>query len=586
MPPEELWLLRRRGGEEFRRRLAAAGYDPLLAQILYARHVDTPEGARAFLAGEGSLGDPLSLAGMEQAVERLLRALRTGEKIVIYGDFDVDGVSATALLVSALKLLGGNVGHYIPPRVNLEADPEDEEKEEGYGLNTPALERLRREGVGLVVTVDCGIRSYQEVALAQARGLDIILTDHHTVPAELPPAVAVINPKRAEGEYPYRELAGVGVAHRLAEALWRAAGRGVAELEQFLDLVAVGTIGDIVPLTGENRLLARWGLERLRRAPRPGLRALMEVSGTRPDEVDSRAIAFRLAPRLNAAGRLETAQRAYRLLTTASEEEAQQLATELNAINQRRQELLEEQLRLARESLAALDGQPLLLVAGAEYHHGIVGLIASRLLDEFYRPALVMRRDERSGTTRGSARSVEGFHITQALDACRELLLRYGGHARAAGFTLANDKLELFCRRLLDYSAAHLPPELLRRRRHVDAIVPLAELTEATPGALAALEPLGEGNPEPALAALNVKLMTLQPVGQGGKHLRLQVSDGQRVYSGIAFRRGAWAGAFQVGQRVDIVFRPELDTWQGELALQLVVEAMRPSRSDSCNGKE
>ena len=568
----ERWCLRRKASESFPAQVAELNLEPVLAKVLHARKIDTPERVRAFLMEEGALGDPFQMAGMTQAVTRLRRALAGGERIVVYGDFDTDGVSATVLLVSALRLLGGNVEGFIPDRFK-----------EGYGLDVTALGEFK--DARLVVTVDCGVRSAKEVARAQELGLDMIITDHHAPAQELPAALAIIDPKRADCPYPFKDLAGVGVAYRLAEALFRVAarmGQGTQaglEPEQFLDLVALGTVSDIVPLGGENRQLVRRGLKLMREAPRVGLRALMEAAGMRPEGIDSEAIAFRLGPRLNAAGRLENARLAYDLLMSDSQDEARELSGRLSTLNQERQQLLETQVAEAKELLGSTDGRLLLIVGAPTFREGIVGLVASRLTEEFHKPSLVMRHGET--TTRGSARSIEGFHITQALDACSELLLQHGGHARAAGFTLPNENLPAFCERLEQYGIEHLNEEMLSRRRLVDALVSLNEITPETLAALAMLEPFGEGNPEPALATVGLQLKDVRPVGQEGRHLRLEVSDGVQSIPAIAFRQGYLAGEIKPGDMVDLIYRPTLNEWQGQVSLQLVVQAIRPSAASS-----
>lgn len=575
----ERWYLRRRILEPLPLQAAELGLEPILAKVLYARRIDTREHVRAFLLEEEESIDPFQMADMARAVTRIRRALEKGEHIVVYGDFDTDGVSATALLVLALGLLGGRVKGFIPDRF-----------EEGYGLNIAALEALRRGGAQLVVTVDCGVRSIKEVVRARELGLDIIITDHHAPAWELPPALAIVDPKRPDCPYPFKDLAGVGVAYRLVEALFRVAarmGRGAQaerEPEQFLDLVALGTVSDLVPLVGENRRLVRRGLKRLKESPRIGVRALIEAAGMRPDEVDSEAIAFRLGPRLNAAGRLKHAQIAYDLLISDAADVAQELASQLNALNQERQRLLEMQVVEAKELLGSVDDRLLLIVGAPTFHEGIVGLVASRLTEEFHRPSLVMCHGQ--ATTRGSARSIEGFHITRALDACGELLLQHGGHARAAGFTLPNENLSTFCERLERYGAEHLSEEMLSRRRLVDALVSLDELTLATPPALDLLEPFGEGNPEPALATLGLRLLDIRSVGAEGKHLRLEVGDGKLSIPAIAFRQGHLIGGLKVGDMVDVVYRPMLDEWQGQVSLQLLVQSIRPSviQSESLSG--
>jgi single-stranded-DNA-specific exonuclease len=563
------WLLKRRFSDAFWGHVP--GVNPLLAKVLYARGLQTRDQVDAFLATDQPLGDPFDLPDMAAAVARLQRALEQRERIVVYGDFDADGVSATVLLVSALQAVGGDVTPYIPDRFD-----------EAYGLNIPALTHLREAGADLVVTVDCGIRSLAEAAHCRQIGLDLVITDHHTAPAQLPAAVAVVNPKRADSRYPFASLAGVGVAHRLVDALYRALRRSgyspdhPLDPDVYLDLVALGTVADIVPLIEENRALVHRGLERLCATERPGLAALMEVSGVRSQAVRSEDIAFRLGPRINAAGRLDHAMLAYRLLVAAEPDKARTLAEELNRINAQRQDLLNHQVALAETLLGEPDSLPLLFVAGPEFHEGIVGLVASRLTEAYYRPALVMRATEEGA--RGSARSIEGLHITQALDQCADLLTRYGGHERAAGLSLEAQHVEPLRQRLEEYCAANLDETLLQPRLRVDAIVDLAEIDGQAVQALATLEPTGEENPPPLLATLNLSLRALRAVGSAGRHLQFHVSDGSRSLRGIGFGLGYLAEELTPGARVDVVYTPALEEYQGNTYLQLVTRAIRLAR--------
>lgn len=563
MSNEQQWILRR------------SGLDPVLAQVLWARGIDTPDKIQAFLTAEHApLGDPMDMADMDAAVARISRAIQAGERIRVYGDFDVDGVTSAALLVSVLRDLGAHAEHYIPDRFT-----------EGYGLNDDALDRIHGEGYSLCIAVDCGVRSVDEVRRAQGQGLDMVIIDHHTAPEVLPPAIAVVDPKRADSAYAFRELAGVGVTYQLCRALCaaireRPAGRRTAEeLDSYLDLVALGTVADIVPLEGENRTLARRGLEQLRRTTRPGLLALMEQAGVKAERVGSIDIAFRLAPRLNASGRMEHAEASYALLMAHDPDEARERAALLGALNDERQHRLETQTAIARAWVESQPLAPILIVEGPDYHEGIVGLIASRLREEYYRPTLVLRRDEETGMARGSARSVEGFHITRALDACSGLLTRYGGHAQAAGFLLDAGNLPAFRERLLAYAEEHLDEATLTPRLLVDAIVPLRLLSANTVRELERLEPFGRENPEPVLASRAVEIVSIQAVGQEGKHLRLSVRQDGVTLPCIAFRQGELAQRYAVGQLVDLVYSPSLNEWQGTTSLQLVVKAVRPAGS-------
>jgi single-stranded-DNA-specific exonuclease len=571
------WILRRRLHPALFDELRSVAPDPVLAQVLYARKIDTPDKARAFLHPEGALANPRDLAGVPEAVDRIARALRDNEEIVVYGDFDADGVCATTLLVAALREAGAvRVSPFVPDRFT-----------DGYGLTLSALENLRstHPNASLVITVDCGVRSPGEVEQARAMGLEMIITDHHELATEddgtltLPAAIAIINPKREDSAYPFRELAGVGVAYRLVDALYAELGHGAdgrrLSPEPYLDLVALGTVADVVPLLDENRLLVRWGLQRMRTDARPGLRALMGVAGVTPAKVHSGDCGYRLGPRINAAGRLETATIAYQLLLAERDEVAQPLAVQLDAINQERQQLLDAQLLMAEQQLGPIDGRKILIVDSAELHEGIVGLVASRLVDRYHRPALVIKRGET--TSRGSARSIVGFHIIEALDAHSALFERHGGHARAAGFTLANENLDALRAALAGYADEHIDAQMLLPRYEVDAIVPLDAVTDQTPVELARLGPFGEGNPQPALATQNLVLKVVQPIGRDRQHLRLQVTDGKRFLTGVFFRQGALANALHIGQSVDLIYRPELNEWQGKTELQLHVQALRPS---------
>lgn len=554
---QERWLLRRRFDDDFMR--LAPWLDPIVARVLYARHVDSVDGVVSLLTPAKSLiSDPFLLPDLDLAVTRIEEAIASKERIVVYGDFDCDGMCATALLVDALRQKGARVEAYIPDRFD-----------EGYGLNVESLLSIRESGVSLLVTVDCGIRSANEVAAAQAAGLDIVITDHHSVPAELPSAQAVVDPKREDSQYPFDELSGTGVAFRLSQALL---GQSA---DTYLDLVALATVADIVPLRDENRTLVRLGLQRLRQNPRPGLAALMRVAGISAEAVTSTDIAFRLAPRLNAAGRLANARLGYELLATGSEADALRLAQELDGLNRQRQELLEEQHRLAVEHVEADAGLPCLFVAQPGLHQGLVGLIAGRLCEAFYRPAFVMT--EADGSFVGSARSITGFHVTRALETCADLLERFGGHEAAAGYTVKPGGIDELKTRLLAHAQATLKAEDLAPTHYVDAIVPLDAISERTPRALAALGPFGEGNPEPLLASRNLAVAQVSAMGAEGRHLRLSVSNGSGSIKCVGWRMGELTTGLRLGDRIDLLYTPEINVWNGREELQLNITSLRPS---------
>jgi single-stranded-DNA-specific exonuclease len=541
-----------------------SGYPPVIAQLLFNRGHATAEAARVFLAGERlASDDPFQLTGLRQTIERIRYALAQRETIAIYGDYDADGVTATALLVQTLAALGADARPYIPRR-----------EDEGYGLNHDALKSLKSEGVGLVITVDCGIRSLDEAETARAIGLDLIITDHHTPGEETPRALAVLNPKQTGDPYPYKDLCGVGLAFKLAQGLLRGQPNAPLSASDVLDLVALGTVADLVPLTGENRWLVRHGLKVINKPRREGLKSLIEVARLKTGAIDAGNLGYALGPRLNAAGRLDSALAAYELLTTPDLFRAGQLAQQLEAQNRERQTLTRETQARAREiALADRPDSYLLFAADPEFKHGVVGLAAARLTEEFYRPAVVARRDP--DFTRGSARSIKDFHITQAFDECRELLVKHGGHAAAAGFTAESAHTEELAERLNAIAEQALAGTDLRPSLRVDVELPLAEVTGELARALRDFEPCGYGNPTPVLATRGLKVIGARPVGADNHHLKLTVSDGRVTMDAIAFQQGHWYG--QMPRSVDVAYVLEVNEWNGERRLQLNVKDLRPS---------
>jgi single-stranded-DNA-specific exonuclease len=544
-----------------------ADLPPLIVQILYNRGFTQPQEVHEFLAHQWSGDDPLALKGMPEAVARLGQAIASQEPIAVYGDYDVDGVTATTVMVQALTTLGARVRAYIPNRFD-----------EGYGLNNEALAELAGQGVKVVLTVDCGIRSLKEVAYGNSLGLDIIITDHHHVGDETPPALAAINPKQPGCGYPFKDLAGVGLAYKLVQAL---ANRGPLDHNglqpaDFLDLVALGTIADLAPLYGENRKLAQAGLYRLNHSLRPGLAVLMEKIGT-GSVISAGTIGFVIGPRLNAAGRLDSAVAAYQLLMAATDFEAIHLATQLDLQNRERQRLTQQTVAAARQTILADDvRRPLYFIHHPDFNPGIVGLAASRLSEEFYRPVLVAEHGPQY--TKGSARSIPDFHITEALDQCADLLVRYGGHAAAAGFTLANENVPAFEARLLQVAQQKLDVSALRPGLTIDAEVNLRGVKPDLVEAITALQPFGYGNPTPTFLSRNLTIKSLKTIGQENHHLRLALHDGRQIWSAVAFRQGYWADRLRPGQQIDIVYMLEFNEWNGERRMQLEIKDLRPSQ--------
>jgi single-stranded-DNA-specific exonuclease len=557
------------------RKLRFNGLDPLLAQILYNRGVEDEAQSRLFLDGQD---DPkptqqkYKLKDLDLAIRRIREALKKKEPIVVYGDFDADGVASTVLLVQTLEALGAHVRPYIPHRVD-----------EGYGLNVEALQKLAQEGQRLIITVDCGIRSVEEVRIGQSLGLDFIITDHHSIGGEIPPALAVINPKQKDCPYPEKMLAGVGVAYRLAEALLKACAAQDKilidlKLEDLLDLVAIGTVADLAPLNSlENRWLVRRGLEVIKRARRLGIMELLNVSGVDPDKVNAMTIGFSLGPRINAAGRLEHANTAYELLKTTQPETARDLARQLQKLNEKRQELTQEAQETARQ-LALAEGDtnlPLVFAAHSEFQSGIVGLVAGRLVEEFYRPAVVIKQGE--DDSHGSCRSIPEFNITTALDECADLLLRHGGHAQAAGFSILNHNIPAFRAKLMHLAQQRLGGVKLEPLLTLDLKLWLSQATLELAKNLQRLEPMGHSNPPPIFMSERLRVLEARPVGKEHQHLKLRLADGPYSIDGIAFRRGDLVG--ELPPYVDVAYHLEVNTYKDKESPQMNIVDIRPAGS-------
>ena len=547
-----------------------AGYPPLLRRIIYNRGYAKLEEAQRYLEARPPEGcDPFNLLDMPKAVQRLEQAIHNGELIAIYGDYDVDGVSATALLSMVLARLGAKVQGYIPNRF-----------EEGYGLNKDALESLRNQDVQVVVTVDCGIRSPAETSHAANLGLDLIITDHHSPSGELPRALAIVNPKQEGDVYPDKNLAGVGLAYKLASALvahLQQNGAPVPEdlrLDDYLDLVALGTVADLAPLKGENRALVRAGLLRIRKQPRVGVHALARVAEVDPRKVGAWEIGFNLGPRLNAAGRLDSALASLRLLTTQDVAEAGLIAQQLDSQNRERQRLTREIQAEAEQIALAEEAHPLLLFAASPtFNSGVVGLTASRLMEQYYRPAIVGFRGEEF--TRASCRSIPEFHITEALDRCAHLLEHHGGHAAAAGFTVRNDHLPELLDNLRGLAAEQLAHLDLRPELTAEAEVSLDDLQKDLLEYLDWLQPIGYGNGQAIFLTRDLHVSRYRAVGREKDHLKLTVTNGWTTMDAIAFRMGDWAE--HMPPKVDLMYTFELNVYNGVEALQINVRDMKPS---------
>jgi single-stranded-DNA-specific exonuclease len=552
---------------------AALQIRPLAARLLVNRGITGIEAAREFLSPSlQRLHDPFLMHGMAEAVQRLTRALQNQESIVIYGDYDVDGITATAVLSWFFRDIGVSVPYYLPHRMR-----------EGYGLNAEAVRTLANQGTRVLITVDCGITGHQEVQLARRLGMDVIVTDHHQVPPTLPDAVAVLNPHQSACGYPAKELAGVGVAFKLVMALrgWlrqesRWAGK-TPNLRRHLDLVALGTIADIAPLQGENRILVKHGLQELTHSAKPGVQTLKQVTHLAEQIIGPRQVGFTLAPRLNAAGRLAAAQAGVELLLSEDGTQAERLALYLDSVNRERQLV---QAQIYAEAKAAIEGDGgvqsrwAIVLASEHWHPGVVGIVASKLVEEYGRPTVLIGLEGDIG--KGSGRSIAAFHLYNALDACRELLAGFGGHEHAAGLRIHRGQVPRFEESLNRLAREQLSIADCTPRLPIDAEVRLPEIDDSLLQFVEQLEPFGEGNPQPMLLAHGVEVVGAPAlVGREQQHLRLTFRQGGRLVRGIGFSLSERLADAKTGM-VDIVFTPQRHVWNERAELQLVLRDLLP----------
>jgi single-stranded-DNA-specific exonuclease len=528
------------------------------ARVLAVRGYDDPDVARRFLHPSlDDLHDPYLMLGMRAAVERLTRAIAAREKILLYGDYDVDGTTSVVILRKAIELAGGAADVHIPHRLR-----------DGYGMRSEAIEEAAAAGTKLIISVDTGIRAAEAVCRAGSLGIDVIVTDHHLPDDRIPPAVAVLNPNQPECTYSEKNLCGVGVAFKLVQALLATLGWPERKLrritESFLKLVAIGTVADVVPLTGENRILVKHGLDGLRSVRNPGLKALLTVSGFGPGAIPSAGqVAFRIAPRLNAAGRMADANDIVDLLVTGDDERARELAQRLHSLNRERQETESAIVRAILDECLAqpvTDAQAALVFSGREWHRGVVGIVASRVVDRFHRPAFVLGEDPEQGIAQGSGRSIPGFHLLEALESMPELFLRFGGHKQAAGLSLASDRVCEFRERLNAYAAARLTPEDFCPEIEVDSVLRLDEITEQSAADVLSMAPFGCGNPAPVFAVLGAEVAA-PPCVWKEKHLRLTLRQNNRVLVLKALNFASRAAELSQGARVDAALTFENDDY-------------------------
>ncbi len=556
-------IIKKRNSQLQAKLAQALGAPKAFAQLLINRGIKSADEAKKFLQPQlTNLLSPWQLDDMDLAVKRIRQAKQKNEKVLIFGDYDVDGITAVALLKTHFEKLGLSVMHYIPHRVT-----------EGYGLNPTLIKIAKKNNVKLIVTVDCGITSSSIIRKLNEAAIDVIITDHHEQGGELPPAVAILNPKRRDSSYGFRELSGVGVAYKLAQALTD------STLRQDLDLVALGTVADRVVLNGENRIIAKEGLTTLGNSSRVGIEALIKHSGVKRDKpLTTTTIGFILGPRINASGRIDSAETALKLLLSTSGEEAQELARLLNTHNRKRQQieggvlkevhdLIDKEINFKKHSV--------IVVSGQDWHQGVLGIVASRIMDKFYRPVVIISEGEQVHC-RGSARSIKGFSMFDALSHCKEHLDDFGGHKYAAGLVITKDNIQNFKRDINHFARRVLTKENLLPSIEVDMEVGLSDIDEDLVSRLESLEPFGSGNPEPLFYVRNLSLRS-QPQKLARETLKFWVTDSERTYQVIAFGFASLKNKLVSSGSLDLVFYPRIDNWQGRRSLILEAKELIPT---------
>ena len=573
MPAPARWAIPAPDPQQVESLRAALQIGAPAAKVLVRRGLADAAGARRFLTPSlNELHDPFALRDMKPALDRLQRAIQGGERILIYGDYDVDGTTSVVILTKAIEMAGGTAAYHVPHRLR-----------DGYGMRPEVVERAAADGVRLIVSVDTGIRAAEVVARANEIGIDVIVTDHHLPDAELPPALAILNPNRPDCAYPEKNLCGAGVAFKLVQALTASLSWPAEKLQRvtgsFLKMVAIATVADVVPLTGENRVIVKHGLERLGDVRNPGLRALLQTAGFAGAHVPSaRQVAFQIAPRLNAAGRMDTAQAVIELFLTADPERALALGRQLQEQNAGRQHV-ENGIREICEQQAVDESAAALVYYAEDWHRGVLGIVASRLVERSHRPVFVLGRNPDDGLAQGSGRSIPAFHLLEALESMPDVFVRFGGHRHAAGVTLEAGRVDEFRRRLQEYAAARLQPDDLRPQLTLDGVLDFREISERSVAELLALAPFGHGNPPPLFAALDVEVAG-PPAPWNEKHLKVMLRQNGRSLALKAWNFAARAAELPAGARVDVAFSIEEDDFakaQGNSGWSAVLRDVRPA---------
>lgn len=544
------------------------GIPPLVALLLLNRGINEPERVKKYIKKSlDAINDPFLLNDMDKAAERVVSALNNKEKITVYGDYDVDGVTSTALLVRFLKEHGADVSYYIPSR-----------EKEGYGINVMAINKISKTGTKLLITVDCGITSVGEVELAKTLGMEVIITDHHLCKEKLPLAVAVIDPKRRDSEYPFPALAGVGVAFKLALAVTKELGESTSDcFYKYAEFAAIGTVADVVDLLDENRVIVQKGIELMQNSKYAGVRALLSVSGADKKPVDAVSIAFMLAPRINAGGRLDSAAKAAELLITDDEERAEELAVALEEDNSERrsceQEIYEEALKLI-EADEKFDSKKVIVLAKEGWHHGVIGIVSSRITEKFYRPSILLSIDK-DGKCKGSGRSVEGFNLFNALSDSAEILTSFGGHSMAAGVALNKKDLEAFSERINKYAESVMTEQELIPKLSIDCELSPGVITPKNIRLLDFMEPFGAANPKPIFTVSNAVIRRLELIGENKNHIRMVIEKNGVLLNAVGFRMAWAAETKRVGEYVSCAFSPEINHFRGEEKVQLMLKDVK-----------
>lgn len=549
---------------------------PVITTVLFNRGIKSRDSVSAFFKkGLDSVHNPMDMNDMPKACERIKQAIGNKERIVVYGDYDVDGITSTVLLYKFLKESGAEVDYYIPDRIS-----------EGYGINIMAINRIARSGAKLMITVDCGITAVGEVEFARTQKMDVIITDHHTCKDELPRAVAVINPKRPDSEYPFGQLAGVGVAFKLALAVAKHMGRNTTEVfKKYAELAAVGTVADVVSLLDENRVIVERGLEVTASGEgNPGIRALLEVAGCLDKPIDTQTVAFSVAPRINAAGRLSNADTAAKLLLCETLDEAREYAMLLDNSNKARRQTEQEIFAQAMNKVMndpTFDKKKVIVLDGEGWHHGVIGIVAARICERFYKPCILISHE--NGTGKGSGRSIPGFNLFDALTECNDCLTTFGGHSQAAGIGINTDSIESFCTAINKYADKVLTESDMIPRIDIDCRIKPTTATLECARALKRLEPFGEDNEKPVFSILGMKIAAIDTIGQDKRHIRMKLTDNTATLFSVGFNMAEYAPFFKPGDMVDVAFTLEINTYNNKESVQLMLKDIKKHSETNSN---